>query len=91
MAATHEIYYFNCDFDQKMIVSQVKTVFSGLRMKVTEYDDDPAATVDQSLIQFPVLETWKDEVFFSFGLDFMYRGYLFPAYYIPSLDGSASR
>ena len=60
-------------------------------MKVTEYDDDPAATVDQSLIQFPVLETWKDEVFFSFGLDFMYRGYLFPAYYIPSLDGSASR
>ena len=36
------------------------------------------------MVQFPVLETWKDQVFFSFGLDYKFRGYLFPAFYIPN-------
>lgn len=36
--------------------------------------------------QFPLLETWKDNIFFTFGHDWMYRDYLFPAYYIPNTD-----
>ena len=61
------------------------TEFKGIR----EHIDHPSADdpqIQYNLPMFPVLETFKDNIFFSFGLDWMYRDYLFPAYYIPNTD-----
>ena len=52
------------------------TQFQGLKIK--------RDTTNDEIVQFPVMETEIDNAFFSFGLDWMHRGYLFPAFMIPS-------
>ena len=60
------------------------TEFKGLRHKLDAPDD--SGVLDHDLPQFPVLESWKDNIFFSFGHDWMFRDYLLPAYYKPGQD-----
>jgi len=54
------------------------TEFKGVRIKTD--------ASDTTLPQFPVIETWDENIFFSFGQDWMFRDYLFPAYFIPGHD-----
>ena len=63
---------------------EFKKVFKGLRHKLDQRGGN--AFSPDTHPQFPVLETWKDNIFFTFGHDWMYRDYLFPAFYVPNTD-----
>ena len=52
------------------------TLFQGLKIKKDSTND--------AIVQFPVVETTADNPFFTFGQDWMHRGYLFPAFVIPA-------
>jgi hypothetical protein len=53
-------------------------IFTFLHLPLT-----PQKDVDGN-VQFPIMHSVEDEIFYTFGQDWKYRGYLFPAFIIPA-------
>ena len=86
---TEEIAEKDPDRDAAQVLTEFKQEFKGLRNKLNPLNQ-AASDNELNVPQFPVLETWKNSVFFSFGHNWMYRDYLLPAYYIPAALASGN-
>ena len=71
------------------VEAEFKTEFKGLRNKLNPLNQNTGNN-QLNVPQFPVLETWRNSVFFSFGHNWMYRDYLLPAYFIPAALASGN-